>query len=417
MDIYEKRSRWYVSLLIAAMVITGASVLYSTYLASQFANEERKKMEILADSFEKRQNMLLLGPTCVNKLLECGLYDALDVLFTDMFNKNTTIPLILTPADEKDKIASHKNIDDDRDIKGEPEDSVFIYNKFEAMKANPPLEISYGFQDPETGEEFKQSVYVYYDESNMLTQLRIYPYVQLGIIGLFFVVAFLALNTARRSEQNKVWLGMAKETAHQIGTPLSSMVAWVELLKISDDPTGQTQMVGEELEKDVTRLTTIADRFSKIGSKPELRENDIIKFVGKTVDYVRIRASSRIKVSYETEGSKESFVHFNPLLFDWVIENLLKNALDAMGGEGAIDVRLKDEIKRVVIDISDTGKGIPSSNMKTVFEPGFSTKKRGWGLGLSLSKRIVENYHNGKIFVLKSEIGKGTTFRVILPKA
>ena len=250
--------------------------------------------------------------------------------------------------------------------------------------------------------------------SSLLVQIKVYPYIQIFITLIFLGIAYSMFSTARRAEQNKVWLGMAKETAHQLGTPLSSMVGWVELLKTMEDEQGQAQMIGDELEKDVLRLQLIAERFSKIGSEPQLENKDIVELVGNTVEYVKRRASSRIQFHYDNDTPIYATV--NPTLFDWVIENLLKNALDAMDGKGQIGVQISQERdQQILIDVSDTGKGIPKSRFTTVFEPGYSTKKRGWGLGLSLSRRIIENYHSGKIYVANSAVDQGTTFRVVLP--
>ncbi|HNL07862.1 MAG TPA: HAMP domain-containing sensor histidine kinase, partial [Chitinophagales bacterium] len=228
------------------------------------------------------------------------------------------------------------------------------------------------------------------------------------------LVAYLLFSTARRAEQNKVWLGMAKETAHQLGTPLSSLMGWVEMLKTVQDPDGINDMIAQEVGKDVERLQLIADRFSKIGSIPKLQNSDVVDEVRQTLYYVKRRASSRVSFHFD-ETTPPIIIALSPVLFDWVIENLLKNALDAMDGKGEIRVAIAEDANDVVIDVTDTGKGIPKSRFITVFEPGYSTKKRGWGLGLSLSKRIIETYHKGKIFVAHSSPNEGATFRVILP--
>lgn len=275
------------------------------------------------------------------------------------------------------------------------------------MSYHKPLELT-------ISEDVKQLVW--YRESYLLRQLRWYPYIQLLSICAFLSFAYWAFSSARKAEQNKVWLGMAKETAHQLGTPLTSLLGWVELLKISEDPSGTMAMVGEGVEKDVDRLNLISERFSKIGSEPKLVEMDLGAVVQDNFDYISKIAPKKVEMSYSQEGPSPAIVKVSPTLFGWVIENLLKNALDAMDGKGSIDVLLRNQAEQIVIDVTDTGKGMPKSRFKTVFEPGFSTKKRGWGLGLSLSKRIVEYFHKGQIFVYQSTVGKGTTFRIVFNK-
>jgi signal transduction histidine kinase len=245
-----------------------------------------------------------------------------------------------------------------------------------------------------------------------LDEVRYYPIVQLFIVGLFIIITLMTLRSSYRSTQNQVWAGMAKETAHQLGTPVSSLEGWVEILK---ETHGQESFV-PEIEKDVSRLRLVSDRFGKIGSTPQLEEKDIIEQVNSMMDYVRKRAGGKVSFAMETHGIQSLPVKISAPLFDWVIENLLKNALDAMEGKGAINVDITSQEKNVVIDVADTGKGISSQNVARVFKPGFTTKKRGWGLGLSLSKRIIEQYHKGSLTVKQSELGKGTTFRIVLPK-
>lgn len=253
--------------------------------------------------------------------------------------------------------------------------------------------------------------YIYYAPSELLTKLRYYPYVQFGVIGLFLLIAYILFSTARKAEQDQVWVGMSKETAHQLGTPLSSLMAWNEHLLSA----GVDESIIREMQQDVQRLSTITDRFSKIGSQPSLETENVNEVLAQTVDYLRRRTSRNVNV---TLSLPEEIVHaqMSKPLFEWVIENLFKNAVDAMEGKGAITITLKDVPERLHIDVSDTGKGIPKSKFRTVFQPGFTTKSRGWGLGLSLSKRIIESYHNGRIFVLKSDLGKGSVFRIELPR-
>jgi two-component system, sporulation sensor kinase D len=252
---------------------------------------------------------------------------------------------------------------------------------------------------------------VYYEDSFLLTQLTYYPFAQIGVVSLFILISYLLFSTARKAEQNQVWVGMSKETAHQLGTPLSSMLAWVELLK--EDP--KNRMIGEELEKDVARLQVVTDRFSKIGSQPDLSDEDLLPLLKEAVSYFKARNGKNVDFSTDFPPSAV-IVTLNYSLFEWVIENLIKNALDAMEGKGTLHVEVKDTGNKVFIDVTDSGKGIPSKDFGTIFQPGVTSKKRGWGLGLSLSKRIVKEYHNGKIFVLRSELGEGTTFRIALSR-
>jgi signal transduction histidine kinase len=246
----------------------------------------------------------------------------------------------------------------------------------------------------------------------MLTKLRYYPFIQLAVIGLFLLIAYLLFSQARRSEQNQVWVGMAKETAHQLGTPLSSMMAWVELLKLK----GVDHETLVEIEKDVNRLETITDRFSKIGSLARLEPTDIVKLIYDSISYIRSRTSQKVKFIITPDLNTEILVPLNIHLFEWVIENLCKNAADAMEGSGEVHIDLSEDDDHVIIDVSDTGKGIPKSRYKTIFNPGYTSKQRGWGLGLTLSRRIIVNYHSGKIFVRSSVLNKGTTFRIMLKK-
>jgi signal transduction histidine kinase len=252
--------------------------------------------------------------------------------------------------------------------------------------------------------------YIFYEESVVITQLRYFPYVQLVILGLFLIVAYALFSLFRNAEQNQVWVGMAKETAHQLGTPLSSLMAWMELLKSrGTDPSAVTEM-----KKDVDRLEVITERFSKIGSAPDLTQEKLYHTLRATVLYLRPRLPSRVKIEVLTPEDTERTVPLNRSLFSWVLENLVRNAIDAMEGEGSLTIEIIPEGPEVHIDITDTGKGIPTAQFRTVFQPGFTTKKRGWGLGLSLSKRIIEQYHGGRIFVKRSTPGKGTTFRITL---
>jgi signal transduction histidine kinase len=269
------------------------------------------------------------------------------------------------------------------------------------------------YSDPvviELSEETTQ--YLYFRESDILRNLRYYPLVQLVVIIIFILVAYFAFSATQRAEQNQVWVGMSKETAHQLGTPISSLMAWIELLKLQNID----EKIIMEFESDTKRLEKITERFSKIGSKPELLETNLIEVLNSTVSYLKTRSSKRVTFETSFNDDNKVLVPLNGALFSWVIENLCKNAIDAMENNGKITLALKVKDENVILDITDTGKGVPKSQFKTIFQPGFSTKKRGWGLGLSLAKRIVENYHSGKIFIKWSELGKGTTFRIVLNK-
>ena len=404
MDIYEQKIQWKIALLVSALLISSASLLYTNILAKQLAREERKKMEVWSNALKQMSRAVAS---------EVGGDDS---FWLDIIKDNTTIPVIVT--DEKGDITSVRNFKDDKDWrKSRP---YFKSLLLTFKEKHEPIQIDISVVDTTAnlnGNEIPMVLakqFVYYDDSSLLVQIKAYPYIQFAITALFLMVAYSLFSSARRAEQNKVWLGMAKETAHQLGTPLSSLVGWVEMLKIMDDDTGQAYMIGQEIDKDVVRLQLIAERFSKIGSEPKLIETDVAQEVGDTVNYVKRRASSKVMFHYDNPLPIIGYI--SPILFDWVIENLLKNALDAMDGKGEIKVKVAEENANILIEVSDTGKGIPKSRFTTVFEPGFSTKKRGWGLGLSLSKRIIENYHSGKIFVANSSIEHGTTFKVIIPK-
>ncbi|MEZ4883598.1 MAG: HAMP domain-containing sensor histidine kinase [Chitinophagales bacterium] len=427
MNLYDKTLQWKIALIAAALIIVAISLYYSQSLANQLANEERKKIELYGKAVNEIKNIFSfmnqkeqLDPLAQKVLEE---YESNILAFLqEITTSNTTIPVIQTNG--KDQITGTRNLDPNDnertfDLKN-LEDAAIVMDELEAMKNSfPPIEISARFNERddegnETGKILERKSFIYYNESSILQQLRTYPLFQLFIISIFLLIAYVAFDAARRAEQNKVWLGMAKETAHQLGTPLFSMVGWVEMLKISEDPSGEAQMVGEELEKDVGRLQLIADRFSKIGAQPKLSPTNIVESVKETTTYMRRRASKQVVVSFES-AQPEIRANVNNVLFDWVIENLIRNGLDSMGPEGKLDVKMWEEAGKVIIEVTDSGKGIPKSKFKTVFKPGYSTKKRGWGLGLSLSKRIVEMYHKGKIFVAQSVLDQGTTFRVVVP--
>lgn len=295
---------------------------------------------------------------------------------------------------------------------------VIASGNIDSVKINTPEKLKAALQAMESqntpivvdlGEGFKN--YIFYEESTLLAQLRFYPYIQFGVIGLFLLIAYVLFSTSRKAEQDQVWVGMSKETAHQLGTPLSSLMAWTEYLR----STGTDESVVNEMNRDVARLNTITDRFSKIGSQPTLHEADVCEVVRNAIDYLKTRTSRNVNYIVEIPDTEINVMLSVPL-FEWVIENICKNAVDAMDGKGEFKVLVKEVPEGVCIDMCDSGKGIHKSKHKSVFKPGYTTKKRGWGLGLSLSKRIIENYHNGKIYVLQSEEGKGTTFRILLKR-
>lgn len=382
MDIYLKKRRWKILLFLTAVIIGVVSLSYTNWLTDKLSVEERKKVELWAEA--------------TKRLASENMFSELDISLIEMIsNQNTSIPLIVTS--ETDSIIIHANIK----FKEARKEEILARELRKMKLQNPPIEIY-------ISDHSKQ--FLFYRESYLLRNLRMFPVVQLIVIFLFIGVAYLAFSASRRAEQNQVWVGMSKETAHQLGTPISSLMAWIELLKIQNSD--QT-LVGE-LEKDIQRLEKITERFSKIGSLPELLMTDITRVIQSTVEYLKRRSSGKIKYEIVTDNLIIREIPLNESLFSWVIENLCKNAIDAMNGEGTITLTLKNRENNVILDLSDTGKGLHKSQFKTIFQPGYSTKKRGWGLGLSLAKRIVENYHKGKIFIRDSEINKGTTFRIIL---
>lgn len=323
--------------------------------------------------------------------------DLIESFLSEVVINSANVPVIITDSD-KTRIISAGNIAPEQ-----LDDSLLVQQTIVGMAdKNPPLVIDLPLHG---------TCHVFYTHSFLLTQLRYYPFAQFLAIGLFLLVAYLLFSTARNAEQNQVWVGMSKETAHQLGTPISSLLAWVELLKMQNIDAGTIT----EIQKDLSRLENITERFSKIGSEPKLTRQPIVAAIKETIDYMKTRSSSKVGFFINDSQASNIEVPLNLNLFGWVLENLCKNAIDAMAGAGTIRVDVYDNATKVYIDISDTGKGIPKSNFKTIFNPGFTSKKRGWGLGLSLSKRIIENYHKGKIFV-KSSSSSGTTIRIALRK-
>ena len=382
MNIYSKKRTWKFILLISAILIGIISLWYTNTLVKELSEEERKKVELWAEGTKKLIN--IQDPNQDFSFI------------VKVITNNETIPVIL--VDENDSIISARNLDSTK-----MEKPRYVKRQLEKMKAeNKPFEIilSNGHKN-----------FIYYEHSTLLTKLYYYPFIQIGVIFLFLIVSYLAFSASRKAEQNQVWVGMSKETAHQLGTPISSLMAWVELLKQKE--TDHT--VINEVEKDIERLSNITERFSKIGSLPNLRNENITNVLNQSIEYFKKRTSRQIEFISNFNGN-EFKAPLNPALFQWVIENLFKNAIDAMSGSGKIEVVVSDNIKYIAIDIKDYGKGIQKSKQKAVFQPGYTTKKRGWGLGLSLSKRIIEEYHKGKIFVKQSELGKGSTFRIQLNK-
>ena len=375
---------WRTLLAVVGILIVSGTILYSTYLATKIEKEENQKVNewVLAN------NSLFSDNTGDTRL---HLQIIKDV--------NDDIPIIVT--NENDSIIAN-NFDTAKVSVGLER----ITKKLEKFKSeNTPIT----YPDPLDPSRYNK---YYYGHSQLLREVRYYPYIQLLIVGLFITVTLLALRSSYRSVQNQVWAGMAKETAHQLGTPVSSLEGWVEILK---ETPGAERFI-PELEKDISRLRLVSDRFGKIGSSPQLEERNIIEQIGTVVEYLRKRSPGKIAFETNTHGQTSIPVHISGPLFDWVIENLLKNALDAMEGRGTIYIDIVKGEDIVTIDVTDTGKGISKQNISKVFKPGFTTKKRGWGLGLSLSKRIVEQYHKGSIVVKNSEPGKGTTFRIVLKK-
>lgn len=365
-----------------AVVIVCLSVYFTNQLINDMAEEETRKMELWAEATRK-----------IVSDDETADYSFVLKVIAD----NTTIPVIV--ADENGEVTQYRNIDlADMDTLSCLKDLIGDFKD-----AHEPIEI---VLDENT------SQFLYYDDSVLLKKLLYYPYIQWGVIVLFFLILFFVFASAKKAEQDRVWVGLSKETAHQLGTPISSLMAWVELLKSK----GVEPLLMPEMENDVNRLSTIAERFSKIGSKPELELVSLDDVLNGALTYMDRRTSSRVTISDEYKVQRPVKLMLNVPLFEWVIENLCKNAIDAMEGKGAINVVVSDCGDKICIDVSDTGKGIPRSKFGTVFNPGYTTKKRGWGVGLSLVKRIVESYHEGKIFVKRSEINKGTTFRILLPK-
>lgn len=379
------------------MAISIYSLYYANDLSNRLANEESKKVEIVAKALEiSGKNALAFGmdsmpPSCAS-----------DILLDQVISNNTAIPLIIT--NEEDDVLGDRNLPElDNESDGKVRERK-LQEVLESYKNNNQR-ISVILND-----STKQ--YVYYGESTLTKNLRLFPYGVLGVLFLFVILLIYFLNNSNKYIQDKVWVGMSKETAHQLGTPLTSLLGWLQLLKDK----GGNEEITHEMGNDVARLKTIADRFSKIGSQPTLQVENIEEVLENIVNYMKLRAPKRVSVEFYKDYESGDPIEMSKPLFEWVIENLIRNAIDSLEGKGGIVLQLSENENRVTIDVSDTGKGIPKGKWESVFKPGFSTKKRGWGLGLSLSRRIVKEYHRGEIFVKESAVGGGTTFRIILNK-
>jgi signal transduction histidine kinase len=383
LNIYTKKQKWKLLLLVVAVIIGILTFLITNNLAKKLAVEERKKVELWA-----------LG---MRQLSALDNEDKDYTFILEVIKNNETVPVILT--DKEGQIISSRNLDPHKENNQE-----YLSKQLEKMKNdNKPIEIT--LLDGNKN-------FIYYKESILLTRLFYFPIIQFGVITLFLLVSYIAFSASRKAEQNQVWVGMAKETAHQLGTPTSSLMASLELLRLKN----VDENVVAEFEKDVNRLEKITERFSKIGSAPKLQKQNIVETLTHAIQYIKARSSEKVRFNTNFSENDKILVPFNASLFEWVVENLFKNAIDSMEGIGTISVNIDDRIQYLFIDIIDQGKGLTKSKYKTIFQPGYTTKQRGWGLGLSLSKRIIELYHDGKIFVNHSEIDKGTNMRIVLKK-
>jgi len=502
LDIYNRKKRWKIVLIILAVIIISASFFYTNIIVNRFAQEERKNVQLFAAAVNRKAQLVNFTGSLFKQLqeqehkrveflakvhrhlLDDNVSDDL-TFYLEIISNNKTIPIIYT--DELGNILDAKNIDisginnlfEDVDLMEEfnayepievkisglnknylyykdsrifsdlkevlndyvstfisevalnsssvpviitdstqrnvlqygslsdvkMQDSVYVRDKIEEMRrANDPIKADFKEQGIN---------YVFYQDSELLTMMKYFPLAQILIISVFAFIAYLLFSFARKSEQNRVWAGMAKETAHQIGTPLSSIMAWMELLKMGE---GTADQAATEITKDIKRLEIITERFSKIGSVPELEDNDIVKVLVNSIEYLKKRTPRKVEYKLNFDTGAEIIVPLNAALFSWVIENICKNAIDAMEGNGIISLSIKEDNKNLLIDISDTGKGISTREQKSIFNPGYTSKKRGWGLGLSLAKRIINEYHKGRIFVKSSTLGKGSVFRIIIRK-
>jgi nitrogen-specific signal transduction histidine kinase len=391
-DLYKNKSTFNWLVVSLAVVIGAGSIIYTRNLVEALKEREQQLIELYAKTVEYTAN----EPNAAD----------LTFVIQEIMLPNNSIPVIL--ADGSGRPLQGKNLDMDPNLMGDQRLSFLRERMKEMEEEKEPLMLT--FRDEE-GEVYDYN-YVYYENSALLKKLEYYPHVQLSVIAIFGLIVLLAFNYSKAAEQNRVWVGLAKETAHQLGTPISSLIAWIEYLKT--DVELENNEVVTELEKDIHRLEMITARFSNIGSVPVLDNENVVQCIEETVNYLKKRLSKKVDINVEAKPC-DIRAKLNKPLFGWVIENLCKNAVDSMGGIGKIDIRISHGMEdRVVVDICDTGKGIPKSKIRDVFVPGYTTKKRGWGLGLTLVKRIVDHYHEGRIYVKYSEIERGTTFRILL---
>lgn len=399
MNIYEVRRFGTAAFLVISLALVGFFLYVSNNLVHDLAAQERERMQIWADATKQIAGIGADG--------DVSSADNIDFLFS-IIERNHTIPVLLT--DDNGNILLHRNFDLPEEIDSlapyviTPVNEAFLRSKLAHLQER--ANVIHIIISPDNLQ------HLYYDDSKLLHRLSYYPYIQLVVMLIFIFVVYYAVNSTRRAEQNKVWVGLSKETAHQLGTPISSLMAWMELLRAM----GVEEDTVREMNKDVTRLSTIASRFSKIGSKPQMEVADLNTIISGATSYMATRISSRINLATHLSPSPLQ-VRLSAPLLEWVMENLIKNAVDAMEGSGSITITTAAEGRRAIVTVTDTGKGIPRKNHKTVFNPGYTTKKRGWGLGLTLAKRIIEQYHLGRIFVSRSEPGQGTTFTITLPLA
>jgi signal transduction histidine kinase len=397
LNFYQNNSQLKWVVLVVSVFISLGSIYYTNKLVEQLKVRERQQVQLYAKAIEYTAN-------------EEETFHNVNFIAQEILFQNNSIPIIQT--DDIGKVLAYRNITFEKTLP-ESEKTRLLDEEIKAMsKAYEPIQVM--LRDPTSDEVFGKQ-FIYYKNSFLLTQLIAYPYIQLSVIAIFGFISYLAFNYSKSAEQNRVWVGLAKETAHQLGTPLSSLMAWIEVIR--EDPVMRNKGVVEELEKDVQKLKIVTERFSSIGSVPALKSENVVSLVQNVVTYLRPRVSSKVKIEiFKLSENIEASV--NAPLFEWVIENLCKNAVDAMGNSGTIAIKiLRGNEAKVFIDVSDTGRGIPRSKLNTVFRAGFTTKKRGWGLGLTLAKRIIDTYHNGKIYVKSSEENTGTTFRIILNAA
>ncbi|WP_027000845.1 sensor histidine kinase [Eisenibacter elegans] len=386
-DIYQEKSRFKSGFAVVALIFCVASLYYTHLLVQKLAEREQRIIDLYAKA--------------LTFVIRSDIDEELTFLLQEIIGANSSIPVILV---QNDSIISYRNIDT-------PERAPLAYMEQRLAKElalmkqqNPPIAVEI---DDDTVS------YIYYRNSNLLSQLRYYPYIQFMVLGTLGFLIYIAFSYSRRAEQNRVWVGLAKETAHQLGTPISSLMAWIDYMRV--DPHYDQEEIMMELEKDVRRLQVVTARFSNIGSEPTIKPEDVYFILLGIVNYLQRRVSSKVTIRIENHLERHVRVKMNRHLFEWVIENICKNAVDAMESQGDILIIMsRSPEDRVLIDISDTGKGIAKKDIKRVFSPGFTTKKRGWGLGLTLAKRIIEEYHRGQIFIKNSEIDKGTTFRIVL---